>query len=139
MKPSEARFSNLRSILRLIWNIYVEFLINDMRLKIGDDIFYEKDGIFYVDRVSDVLSTSEGVLYQPVENDFWCVTEDEILDDSDKRVQDYKCMIEDTTVKLSDVRNWLRYNACRYYEPGSWSSFKDEDMIKDLCKSMLYG
>ena len=47
-------------------------------------------------------------------------------------------MKKDKMVKLSDVREWLQYNARKYYESDSWSSFEDEDMIRDLCKSMLY-
>lgn len=109
-----------------------------MKLKIGDIIFYEKHGIFYVDKIAYILSTDEGNLYELVDYNFWCVTENEIIDESDKRVRDYMCMEKDTMVHLSDVRNWLSHNARNYYESDSWSLFKDEDMIKDLCKSMLY-
>ena len=107
-------------------------------LKIGDRIFYQKNGYFYIDTVSEVLSTDEGILYQPKDYNFWCVTEDEILDETDERVRDYMCLEKDAMVKLSDVRSWLRYHARNYYEADEWSNFKDEDMIKDLCKSMLY-
>ena len=130
MKASGARFSDL--------DVNWHFLIY-MKLKIGDRIFYLKNGNFYIDIVSDVLSTEEGVLYQPKDYNFWCVTEDEILDETDVRVRDYMCLEKDAMVKLSDVRSWLRYHARDYYEPDEWSEFKDEDMIKDLCKSMLYG
>ena len=41
-------------------------------------------------------------------------------------------------VKLSDVRAWLEYYARTYYEADSWSEFKSDEMIKDLCKAMLY-
>lgn len=107
-------------------------------LKIGDRIFYQKDGIFYVDRIADILYTKEGTLYEPVENDWSCITEDELLDESDERVKDYLCMSKDAMIKLSDVRDWLRYHARNYYESDEWSDFKDEKMIKDLCKAMLY-
>ena len=109
-----------------------------MEIEKGNRIFYQKNGEFYVDIVADVLSTEEGSLYELVDYDWWCVTEDEILDESDERVRDYMCMSKDAMVRLSDVRDWLRYHALDYYEPYSWSSFKDEEMIKDLCKSMLY-
>jgi len=109
-----------------------------MKLEKGNRIFYQKDGEFYVDRVADVLSTDEGTLYELVDYNWWCVTEDEILDESDERVRDYVCMSKDAMVKLSDVRDWLRYHARNYYESDCWSLFKDEEMIKDLCKSMLF-
>ena len=109
-----------------------------MNLKVGDRIFYQKNGEFYVDKIADILSTKEGILYELVDYDWWCVTEDELLDESDERVRDYMCMSKDGMVKLSDVRSWLSYNARSYYESDSWSSFKDEDMVKDLCKAMLY-
>lgn len=109
-----------------------------MELKTGDRIFFQKDGEFYVDIVAEVLSTDEGTLYALAYNDFWCITGSELLDESDERVRDYVCMEKDATVKLSDVRNWLRRNACRYYESDCWSLFKDEDMVRDLCKSLLY-
>ena len=112
--------------------------IKSMKLEKGDRIFYQKDGEFYVDRVADALSTDKGVLYELVDFDWWCVTENELLDESDERVRDYMCTLKDATIKLSDVRDWLRYHARDYYESDSWSLFKDEEMIKDLCKSMLY-
>lgn len=111
---------------------------NKKTLKIGDRIFYQKKGEFYIDRVADVLSTSNGTLYETVDNDFWCVTEDEILDETDERVKNYICLEKDEMVKLSDVRNWLIYHARNYYESDVCSEFKDEEMIKDLCKAMLY-
>lgn len=36
------------------------------------------------------------------------------------------------------VCGWLQSHATDYYESDGWSSFKDEDMIRDLCKAMLY-
>jgi len=107
-------------------------------MKIGDRIFYEKNGEFYIDRIADIEVINGKSLYELVDYDWWCVTEDELLDESDERVRDYVCMLKDGMVKLSAVRNWLLYNARKYYEPDSWSLFKDEDMIKDLCKAMLY-
>ena len=107
-------------------------------MKIGDKIFYQKNGEFYIDRVADIVKTDEGTLYELVDYDWWCVTEDEILDESDERVRDYVCLEKDGIVKLSRVRNWLNYHARDYYEADSWSLFKSEDMIKDLCKAMLY-
>ena len=109
-----------------------------MALKKGDRIFYQKNGEFFIDKVADILTTDEGSLYELVDDNWWCVTDDEILDESDYRVQNYMSMKKDKMVKLSDVREWLQYNARKYYESDSWSSFEDEDMIRDLCKSMLY-
>ena len=110
-----------------------------MNLKIGDRIFYEKNGNFYDDRVADVLSTDEGTLYELVEDDFWCVAEDELVDESDERVRDILSLEKDGMIKLSCVRGWLQSHATDYYESDGWSNFKDENMIKDLCKAMLYG
>ena len=109
-----------------------------MALKKGDRIFYQKNGEFFIDKVADILTTDEGSLYELVDDNWWCVTDDEILDESDYRVQNYMSMKKDKMVRLSDVREWLQYNARKYYESDSWSSFEDEDMIRDLCKSMLY-
>lgn len=47
-------------------------------------------------------------------------------------------LVKDDMVKLSDVRDWLKCYARDYYESDSWSSFNDDDMIRDLCKAMLY-
>jgi hypothetical protein len=107
-------------------------------MKIGDRIFYQKNGEFYIDRIADIIRTDEGTLYELVDYDWWCVTEDEILGESDERVRDYVCLEKDGLVKLSRVRNWLDYHARDYYESDSWSLFRSEDMIKDLCKAMLY-
>lgn len=107
-------------------------------MKIGDKIFYEKDGIFYSDVVAEVLTTEEGTLYGLVYDDWWCVTEDELLDESDERVQKVMCKSKDKMVSLSEVRSWLKYHANNYYEGDGWSSFKDEEMIDDLCIAMLY-
>jgi hypothetical protein len=109
-----------------------------MKLKICDRIFYQKNGEFYNDIIADIEIIDGNSIYELVDNYWWCVTEDELLDESDERVRDYMCMSKDAMIKLSDVRNWLRYHARNYYESDSWSSFKDEDMIKDLCKTMLY-
>ena len=108
-------------------------------LKVGDDIFYEKDGKFYKDIVADVLTTDEGVLYELVDYDWWCVTDGELLDESDERVQNYFCLKKDGIVKLSRVRSWLQSHARDYYESDAWSLFRDRDMVKDLCKAILYG
>ena len=107
-------------------------------LNIGDKIFYQKNNNFYIDIVKDVVIVGEDVLYELKDYDFWCVTENELLDESDERVQDYLCLEKDQVVKLSDIRSWLRYHARDYYEADCWSSFNDEKMIKDLCKDMLY-
>ena len=109
-----------------------------MALKKGDRIFYQKNGEFFIDKVADILTTDEGSLYELVDDNYWCVTDNEMLDESDYRVQNYMSMKKDKMVKLSDVREWLQYNARKYYESDSWSSFDEEDMIRDLCKSMLY-
>ena len=107
-------------------------------MKIGDKIFYEKNGEFYIDRIADIEIINGKSIYELVDYDWWCVTEEELLDESDERVREYMCMTKDAMIKLSDVRNWLRYNALNYYESDGWSLFKDEDMVKDLCKAMLY-
>lgn len=107
-------------------------------LNIGDKIFYQKNNDFYIDIVKDVVIVGEDVLYELKDYDFWCVTEDEVLDESDERVQDYLCLEKDSMVKLSEVRSWLHNYARDYYESDAWSSFNDKDMIKDLCKAMLY-
>lgn len=98
----------------------------------------KKNGEFYVDKIANIEIIDGKPLYELVDDDWWCVTEDELLDESDERVRDYMCMSKNSMIKLSDVRNWLRYNARNYYESDGWSSFKEEDMIKDLCKAMLY-
>lgn len=107
-------------------------------LNIGDKIFYQKNNNFYIDIVKDIVIVDDNVLYELKDYDFWCVTEDELLDESNELVQDYMCLEKDTMVKLSDIRSWLRYHARDYYESDAWSFFNDEDMIKDLCKDMLY-
>jgi hypothetical protein len=73
-------------------------------LNIGDKIFYQKNNIFYVDRITEVVVVDGSPLYSLMDYDWWCVTEDELLDESDERVQDYLCMEKDKYVKLSDVR-----------------------------------
>lgn len=108
-------------------------------MKVGDIIFYQKDGTFYIDRIADIVTSDEGTLYELADYNWWCVTEDEVLDESDERVRNYMCMTKDTMVRLSDVRNWLNSHSWNYYESDGWSEFKPKDMIKDLCKVMLYG
>lgn len=107
-------------------------------MKIGDRIFYQKNGEFYVDRIADIEIIDGNSIYELVDYDWWCVTEDELLDELDERVRDYMCMSKDAMIRLSDVRDWLRYHALDYYESDCWSSFKSDEMIKDLCKTMLY-
>jgi len=107
-------------------------------MKIGDRIFYQKDGEFYIDRIADIETINGKSIYEPKYNDWLCVTEDELLDESDERVRDYMCLRKDKMVKLSDIRRWLEYYARTYYEADTWSLFKSDEMIKDLCKAMLY-
>lgn len=107
-------------------------------MKIGDRIFYQKDGEFYFDKIADIEIIDGKFIYELVDNDWWCVTEDELLGESDERVRDYMCLRKDGIIKLSDVRRWLKSYARTYYEPDSWSLFKSDEMIKDLCKAMLY-
>lgn len=107
-------------------------------LKIGDQIFYQKNNIYYRDIVKDIVIIGDDVLYELKDYDFWCVTKDELLDESNEWVQDYMCLEKDIMVKLSDIRSWLHYHARDYYESDAWSLFNDEDMIKDLCKDILY-
>ena len=107
-------------------------------MKIGDRIFYQKNGIFYIDRIADIEIIDGYSIYELVDKNWWCVTEDELLDESDERVRDYMCLIKDEIIKLSDVRRWLESHAETYYESDAWSLFKSDEMIKDLCKAMLY-
>lgn len=107
-------------------------------MKIGDRIFYQKNGEFYIDRIADIEIIDGNSIYELVDNYWWCVTEDELLDESDERVRDYMCLRKDGMIKLSDVRRWLESHAREYYESDSWSSFESDEMIKDLCKAMLY-
>lgn len=107
-------------------------------LQVGDRIYYQKNNDFYVDRVTEVVIVDGSPLYSLMDYDWWCVTEDELLDESDERVRDYVCLEKDCFVKLSDVRSWLHNYARNYYEADCWSLFKDKEMIKDLCKAMLY-
>lgn len=107
-------------------------------MKIGDKIFYQKNGEFYNDIIADIEIIDGNPIYELVDNDWWCVTEDELLDESDERVRDYMSLIKDGMIKLSSVRRWLESYARNYYEPDSWSLFKSDEMIKDLCKAMLY-
>jgi len=107
-------------------------------LNVGDRIYYQKNNDFFVDRVTEVVIIDGSPLYSLMDYDWWCVTEDELLDESDDRVRDYVCLEKDALVKLSEVRSWLHNYARNYYESDVWSSFNDKDMIKDLCKSMLY-
>lgn len=111
-----------------------------MSLKKGDRIFFHKNGEFFIDKVRDMVTIDGKTVYELKDNDWWCVTEDEIVDESnDERVRDIICTEKDAMVKLSDVRSWLNYNAYNYYEADCWSFFDYERMIKDLCKYMLYG
>lgn len=107
-------------------------------MKIGDKIFYQKDGDFYVDEIANIEIINGKPIYEPVERDWWCVTEDELLDESDEKVRNYMALVKNDVVKLSDVRDWLNYHARDYYESDTWSSFNDDEMIRDLCKAMLY-
>lgn len=107
-------------------------------LKIGDKIFYQKNDEFYVDKITNIVFVDDQPLYELMDYNWWCVTKDELLDESDERVRDYLCMEKDGYIKLSDVRSWLNSYARNYYESDSWSFFDSENMIKDLCKSMLY-
>lgn len=110
-----------------------------MKLKRGDRIFYQNDGELCVDIVTDILSTEEGTLYEIQEDSYLCVSEEDVLDESDERVRNILSMEKDTTVKLSEIRNWLATHARSYYYSDSWSLFKSEEMIRDLCKAMIYG
>ena len=107
-------------------------------MKVGDRIFYQKDGKFYVDKIANIEIIDGKSIYEPVEYNWWCVTEDELLDESDEEVRNYMALIKDDMVKLSDVRDWLKSYAWDYYESDTWSSFHDDEMIRDLCKAMLY-
>lgn len=121
-----------------IVSLKISSVMDKKALKVGDKIFYEKDGEFYQDIVTEVLSTDDGSLYSLKDYNWWVVTDNEILDENDKRVQRVLCKSKDKMVSLSEVRSWLQYHARNYYESDSWSLFKDEDMIDDLCIAMLY-
>lgn len=107
-------------------------------MKIGDRIFYQKDGDFYVDEIANIEIIDGKSIYELIERDWWCVAEDELLDESDEKVRNYMALVKDDMVKLSDVRDWLNYHARDYYESDTWSSFYNDEMIRDLCKAMLY-
>ena len=107
-------------------------------MEIGDRIFFQKNGKFYDDNIAGIEIIDGKPVYKPAYYFWWCVTEDELLDESDERVQDCMCLIKDKMIKLSDVREWLKYHARAYYESDCWSLFKSDEMIKDLCKTMLY-
>ena len=107
-------------------------------MKVGDRIFYQKDGDFYVDKIANIEIIDGKSIYEPDYRNWWCVTEDELLDESDEEVRNYMALVKDDMVKLSDVRDWLKSYAWDYYESDTWSSFHDEEMIRDLCKAMLY-
>lgn len=74
-------------------------------MKIGDRIFYRKDGKFYVDKIANIEIIDGKSIYEPDYSNWWCVTEDELLDESDEEVRNYMALVKDDMVKLSDVRD----------------------------------
>ena len=44
-------------------------------MKIGDRIFYQKNGEFYIDKIADIEIIDGNTIYEPKYNDWWCVTE----------------------------------------------------------------
>ena len=90
-------------------------------------------------RVKEILETEDGNLYTLEDDDLWTVSEDELVPDTDERVRNITCLIEDKMVALSEIRDWLSSHASEYYESDyTWSSFNGKQMIIDLCKHMLY-
>jgi hypothetical protein len=86
----------------------------------------------------EISMKSDNVCYTPEDYDWWAISEDELVPDTDERVRNINCLIEDKMVNLSEIRQWLSFHARNYYESDSWSSFDSEQMIIDLCKHMLY-
>ena len=40
-------------------------------MKIGDRIFYQKNGEFYIDRIADIETIDGNSIYELVDNDWW--------------------------------------------------------------------
>ena len=70
-------------------------------MKIGDKIFYRKDGKFYVDEIANIEIIDGKSIYEPNYRNWWSVTEDELLDESDEEVRNYMALVKDDMVKLN--------------------------------------
>ena len=108
-------------------------------IKEGDKIFFEIDGRFEKDVAKEVVEVDGHIIITPKYYDWLVLTEKDLLDDTDKRVQEEKALKTEKLVSLDKVRSWLDYNAYNYYEADEWSSFDKEKMIRDLCMAMVYG
>lgn len=107
-------------------------------IKEGDNIFFEIDGCFEKDVAKEVVEVDGHILITPEYYDWLVLTEKDLLDDTDKRVQEEKALESKKLVSLDEVRSWLSYNAYNYYESDTWSSFDKDKMIRDLCVAMVY-
>ena len=106
-------------------------------MKKGDLIFFEYDGDLRIDRINEIIEVDGNLLITPDQWDWVTLTEDDLLDDTDIRVQEYYALNNDKVIKLSDARNWLEYHSRAYYEASEWSKFDDEQLLKDFCMAMF--
>lgn len=110
----------------------------DKKLKVGDKIFFIYDGKFQVDSVKEVILVDGKQLITPKYWDWIAISEEELLDETDDRVKDILCLSKDKYIKLSEARSWLQSHLLDYYESDEWSSFNNEEAIRDFCKAMIY-
>jgi hypothetical protein len=108
-----------------------------MNKEVGDLIFFEINGTFYIDRIKELVEIDGKILVTPSDCDWLALREEDLLDENDIRVKEYNALHKDAFIKLSDARRWLQYHLIDYYESDSWSSFDDEQAVKDFCIAML--
>jgi len=108
-----------------------------MERKVGDLIFFDFHGSFEVDKIKELVEIDGETLINPSYWDNLVLTEKDLLDDNDIRVKEYNALHKDAVIKLSDARRWLQSYLRNYYESDSWSSFDDEQAVKDFCIAML--
>ena len=106
-------------------------------MKAGDLIFFDYKGDFCVDKIKEIIEVDGQNLITPFYWDLITITNNELLDETDRRVKEYNSLRKDKTINLSDARNWLNNHAYQYYEPDEWSSFDSEQLVKDFCIAML--
>lgn len=109
-----------------------------MDRKVGDLIFFDFHGSFQIDRIKELVEIDGETLINPSYWDNLVLTEKDLLDDNDIRVKEYNALHKDAVIKLSDARRWLQYHLRDYYESDSWSSFDDEQAVKDFSIAMLH-
>jgi len=108
-----------------------------MNKKVGDLIFFEINGSFYIDRIKELVEIDGKILITPSDWDCLTLMEEDLLDENDIRVKEYNALHKDAFIKLSDARSWLQYHLIDYYESDEWSNFDDEQAVKDFCIAML--